>query len=98
MSTTWARENRQTICLLHTQNYIHVQKPLYKQNSTHARQIGYTATMAYIITWLQIAYNTYRTMTYIARKNNDLNRNNNVKVIEKCTNFYFGTEKLRPKF
>ena len=24
--------------------------------------------------------------------------NSTVKVIEKCTNFYFGTEKLPPKF
>ena len=34
--------------------------------------------------------------------NNKINKKYNIalflKVIEKCTNFYFGTEKLPPKF
>ena len=33
--------------------------------------------------------------TYITQQ---LKNKQNVKVIEKCTNIYFGTEKLPPKF
>ena len=35
---------------------------------------------------------------FMPNYNGDIDHNHNLKVIEMCTNFYFGTEKLPPKF